>query len=142
MSTGPGFCLVSSINSKNGELDMELGMRAISLNWEPFSNLSPWGSAFSLEASSFRTLFVSCTCQLLLHNQGHSHTAVRKRVPTKFVQEIKERDLEGQGLCHGQWPVVMMDHHVRFEVGRGNEHEPLKRIAILQLGICMYSVNY
>lgn len=52
MSTGPGFCLVSSINSKNGELDMELGMRAISLNWEPFSNLSPWGSAFSLEASS------------------------------------------------------------------------------------------
>lgn len=109
MSTGAGFCLVSSINSKNGELDMELGMRAISLNWEPFSNLSPWdpwGSAFSLEASSFRTLFVSCTCQLLLHNQGHSHTAVRKRVPTKFVQEIKERDLEGQGervMVSGQW---------------------------------------
>ena len=79
-----------------------------------------------------RTLFVSCTCQSLLQNQGHSHTAVRKRVPTKFVQEIKEGTWKGRAC-------VMMDQHVRFEVGRGNE--PLKRIATLLLDICMYHVQ-
>ena len=103
MSTGPGFCLVSSINSKNGELDMELGMRAISLNWEPFSNLSPWGSAFSLEASSKNPNLCLAALHLPIapsQSGTLSHRCAEAR-PYQVRTRNQGRDLEGQGLCHG-----------------------------------------
>lgn len=117
-------------------------MRAIFPSIEsPFRISAHWGSAFCLEASSKKPIWQVLHLPIAPSQSGTlSHRCAEAR-PYQVRTRNQGRDLEGQGLCHGQWPVVMMDHHVRFEVGRGNEHEPLKGIAILQLGICSMHVQ-